>query len=274
MEYKEAIFHLYHNGVLYVFAFAVGASIGSFLNVVIYRWPLELSIVRPGSHCPACKRPIPWYLNVPVLSWLMLRGRCRFCGARIPARYLLVELGMGLWGVLALWRFGPGLPSLACLAFGAALTAGSVIDLDHRLLPDVITLGTIPLGIIMAVLPQSWVGMWPVNWGEALIGLAIGAGMFQLVLMVFKYATGKEGMGRGDVKLMGSIGVFLGYQAIPAVIFLASLTGICSWLVLAATNKADRDYALPFGPFLSAAALIVILTRPWLQKYWIIIEWV
>ncbi|HUT53723.1 MAG TPA: prepilin peptidase [bacterium] len=274
MEFKQAIFDMYRSGVLYGFAFAVGASVGSFLNVVIYRWPLELSIVKPGSHCPSCRRPIPWYLNVPVLSWLMLRGRCRFCGARISARYFLVELGLGLWAVLGLWRFGPGLPSLACLVFGAALVAGSIIDLDHRLLPDVITAGTIPLGIIMAFLPRTWVGPWPVDWVEALVGLAIGAGLFQLVLMVFKYATGKEGMGRGDVKLMGSIGAFLGYQAIPAVIFIASAAGIGSWLVLAAMKKADRNYALPFGPFLSAAALIVIMLRPWLQKYWIIIEWV
>lgn len=265
---------MYRNGALQVFAFLAGAAVGSFLNVVIYRWPLGLSIVKPGSHCPSCQRPIPWYWNIPLLSFVLLRGRCRYCGAKISARYFFVELAAALWSVGSLWRFGPGIEALSCFIFGAALLAGSVIDLKHKLLPDVITMGIIPLGILMAVSPRAYTPFWPVSWIESLFGMALGSGMFLVVLMVFKYATGREGMGLGDVKLMAGIGAFLGYQAIPAVIFIASLAGIMAWLTLFLLKKADRNYALPFGPFLSSAAMIVILTRPLLEKYWIIIEWV
>ena len=271
---REAIALMYRNGTLEVFAFLVGAAVGSFLNVVIHRWPLGLSIVGPGSHCPSCRRPIPWYWNVPLVSWVLLRGKCRWCGASISARYFLVELGTAAWAVASLERFGPGLESAACFVFGAALIAGSVIDLKHKLLPDVITLGAIPFGILMALCPRAWAPLWPVSWISSLAGVGLGGGMFLLVLTVFKYATGKEGMGLGDVKLMAGIGAALGYQAIPAVIFLASASGIAAWLALVGLNKADRNYALPFGPFLSAAALIVMICRPLLEKYWIIIEWV
>jgi len=270
----QAFERMYESGLLYVFAFMVGASIGSFLNVVIYRWPEGLSLVTPGSHCPSCKRPIPWYLNIPIFSWLALRGKCRFCGVKISARYFLVEVAGAVWAVLSLWRFGPSLESLTCFIFGAALLAGSVIDFYHRLLPDGITIGSIPLGLAMAYLPDSWVPVWPVSRMESLIGLALGVGIFLLVLLIFKYATGKDGMGLGDVKLMGGIGAFVGYPALPAVVFFASVAGIITWLVMYSLRRADRNYTLPFGPFLSAAALIVIMIRPWLVKNWVIIQWV
>jgi leader peptidase (prepilin peptidase)/N-methyltransferase len=265
---------LYANGVLYVFAFAAGTLVGSFLNVVIYRWPRELSIVRPGSHCPACGRPIPWYWNVPLLSWVLLLGRCRWCRAPISARYVLVEILGGAWAALCLWRFGPTLPGLAAFAFGSALLAGSVIDLQFRLLPDAITVGMIPLGIGAALLPSSWMPGWSVSGLEAGAGAALGGGVFLLVLLLFKFATGREGMGQGDVKLMAGLGAVLGYAAIPAVIFIASAAGIAAWMLLALLKRADRDYPVPFGPFLSAGALAVLLTRPWLEKHWIIIHWV
>lgn len=274
MTFEESIRILYDAGVLYVFAFMTGAVVGSFLNVVIYRWPLGESLVKPGSHCPSCKTPIPWYWNIPVISWTLLMGTCQWCGARISIRYFLVEMAAGLWAVAALRVFGPGLEFLAYFIFFAAMLAGSVIDIDHRLLPDAITLGVVPLGIVMSLLPQSLAPEWPVTWIDSLAGIMIGAGLFYFVLKVHEMITGREGMGFGDVKLMAGFGAFLGYQALPAVIVFGSVAGILTWLAMALLKKADRSYALPFGPFLAAGAMFVILTRPWLVKYWIIIQWV
>jgi len=264
---------MYGTGVLYIFALIMGACVGSFINVVIHRWPRGMSLVKPGSQCPSCERPIPWYWNLPVISWVLLRGKCRWCGARISARYLVVEVAGGLWAVLMLWRFGPDLSAIAYFIFGAALIAASIIDMEHRLLPDVITVGAIPLGVVIALLPERWAPGWPVTWTESLAGVALGGGIFLVVLLVFRYLTGREGMGWGDVKLMGGIGAFLGYNAIFAVIFFGSATGVITWLLLKAMKKADRDYAIPFGSFLSAAAMAVILARPWLERNWVIIEW-
>ena len=270
----QGLMKLYQSGVLYFFAFALGASVGSFLNVFIYRWPRGLSVFNPRrSFCPCCNQPLPWYLNLPVLSWLMLRGRCRFCGERISIRYLLVELGGGVWFVLVLAKFGPGLETLAWFGFGAALLAGSVIDLSTRLLPDVITLGLLPLGLFMAFLPERFVPLWPVTGMEAVAGACLGAGLFALVLVVFKRITGREGMGWGDVKLMGAIGAFLGYSALPAVIFIASAGGIFAWVLLKKIKNIDREYPVPFGPLLSLGALVVVMFREWLEKNWIIINW-
>jgi len=274
VQIGEGIQILYDNGVLYAFALAIGASTGSFLNVIIHRWPLGESLVRPGSRCPSCKRPIPWQWNIPVVSWLLLRGRCRWCGARISVRYPLVEAGTGLWAVLMLWKFGPGASAVLYFIFGAGLIAGSVVDLQHMLLPDFITLGLIPVGVGASLLPGRWAPAWPVGPWESLSGAGLGAGLFLLVLVFFKLMTGKEGMGLGDVKLMGAIGAFLGYQAMPAVILIASPAGIAAWAVLARLEMADRDKPVPFGPFLSLGALVVVLAREILEDNWIIIEWV
>lgn len=273
-DFRLGLDLLHQRGILYFFAFAFGAAVGSFLNVVIYRWPRELSIVRPRSHCPGCGRLIPWYWNIPVLSWLLLRGRCRWCGVKISPQYLAVELlGAGI-AMLSLWRYGPHAPALVAFVFGAALLCGSVIDLHTRLLPDVITLGLIPLGLAAAYLPRVWMPGWPVSGTEAIAGALIGGGLFWGVILFFKLLTGREGMGMGDVKLMAGLGAVLGYPAIPAVIFIASGAGIAAWMLLAFLKLADRDYPVPFGPFLSAGALIVMFSRPWLEKHWIIIHWV
>ncbi len=270
----EGVLILHERGFLYIFAFAMGASIGSFLNVVIYRWPEEKSIVSPGSHCPFCDTPIPLYWNIPVFSWLILRGKCRWCSHSISIQYLIVELVIGLWAVLCLYKFGPHLETVVYFSFGAALFCGSVIDIHTRLLPDFITLGFIPVGILMGFLYQpTHMAHWPVTGLDSVIGIAVGSGMFLGVNLLFKLVTGKEGMGMGDVKLMGGIGAMLGYAALPAVILLASVGGIVTWLILWAFKFADKDYPVPFGPFLSFGTLFVIFAREWLVKYMIIIDW-
>jgi len=264
---------MHESGVLYIFAFAFGAVIGSFLNVFIHRWPLEESIVRPGSHCPSCDRPIPWYWNIPVLSWILLRGKCRWCGERISVRYPLVEAITGIWAVVMLYKFGPSVSAVVIFAFGAGLFAASLIDLEHMLLPDIVTIGFIPVGLAMSFIPERYTPAWPVTATESLVGAITGAGLFLVVLLLFKYLTGKEGMGLGDVKLMGSIGAFIGYQGLPPAIMVGGFGGIVAWVWMAALSSADRDRPVPFGPFLSLGAIVVILLREWMEHNWIIIKW-
>ncbi len=269
----EGVRLMHQSGLLYLFVFIGGACIGSFLNVVIFRWPRDMSIIRPGSRCPECNAVIPWYLNLPVLSWLLLRGRCRFCKARISWTYPAVEFFMGVWAVLMLWRFGVSFTALAYFVFGAGLVAGSVIDFYHLVLPDFITMGLIPLGIGMSFLPSRLARAWPVSGWESVGGAALGAGLLGLTLVGYKLITGRDGMGMGDVKLMGGIGAFLGYQAVPAAILLGPPAGIMAWVALRITRNVGRDYPLPFGPFLSLGALLVVVFREWLEKNWVIMPW-
>ena len=149
---------------------------------------------------------------------------------------------------------------------GAALLGGSVIDIRHRLLPDSVTLGLIPLGIAMAALPDNWAPGWQVSLFHSLYGIGLGGGLFLVVLLVFKRLTGKEGMGWGDVKLMAGLGAMVGYMAVPILVILASIAGILSWLVLAVFRIADRDYQVPFGPFLSIGAVVVLLSWQWIDE--------
>ena len=201
-------------------AFVVGACVGSFLNVCIHRIPAEESIVRPGSRCPRCATPIAWHDNVPVLSWLWLGARCRSCRTPIATRYPLVELATGLIGVVALLVFGPTPRAAVVFAFTAALLLISVIDFDHRFIPDEVSLPGILVGLALAFTA----GGRPSPL-DAALGAALGGGVLWLVAWSYQRFTGLEGMGLGDVKLLAMIGAFLGWQAIPAVLVIASITG-------------------------------------------------
>ncbi len=260
-------------GILYVFSFLFGASVGSFLNVFIYRWPEGLSLVSPGSRCPSCETPIPFYWNVPVLSWLLLRGKCKWCGTGISPQYVLIELAMGVWCSFLLWRFGPTVTFLAYFVFSAALFGASIIDLRHRLLPDAVTLGSIPLGLALAYFYRPLDPAYPVTIWESVSGAAVGAGLFFVVQVVFKLASGKDGLGTGDVKLMGGFGAMFGVTAVPLIILLGSTSGIIAWLILHWRGKVGRDYLIPFGPFLAGAAVMVMLFRQWFEKNWFMLKW-
>ncbi len=244
----------------------VGACLGSFVNVVIARLPAEESIVRPRSRCPGCKHPIAWYDNVPLVSWLVLRGRCRRCGMRIPVRYFVVELLMALLAG-GLWlRFGWTFELLVWLPLTAALLAIVFLDIDHYWVPDVITLPGIAIVLAAAFLPD---GMTPLG---ALIGIVPALCLWAFA-WVFHKLTKREGMGLGDVKLLALIGVALG--AVPAlfVLFLGAAQGSVIGLLLMATGghrAKDPDVvhddgwrpharAIPFGPFLVLACLEVVL---------------
>src|SRR5262249_2127631 len=196
---------------LYPVAFLVGLAVGSFLNVCIHRLPREESVMWPGSRCPRCAAPIAWYDNVPLLSWLWLRARCRSCGAPISARYPLIEAATGTLAVLALARLGPTPWGGVAFAFTAALLLVSIVDLDHLIIPDVVSLPGILVGLAASALLPGGTSLW-----DALAGVCLGGGMLWIVAASYERATGVEGLGLGDAKLLAMIRAFLGWQAVPA----------------------------------------------------------
>jgi leader peptidase (prepilin peptidase) / N-methyltransferase len=260
-------------GPLAALAFVLGACIGSFLNVCIHRIPADESVVRPGSRCPYCRTPISWYDNVPILSWIWLAGHCRTCGVPISPRYPLVEAATGALGTLAVVVFGPTLAAGIAFAFTAALLLITFIDLDHRFIPDEVSLPGILVGLAASFVP------WVATPLEAALGAAIGGGFLWLVAWGYERATGVEGMGFGDVKLLAMIGAFLGWQALPTVVVVASVTGSIAGLTLVIARggsragrrvgrrlgaraigeyarRAARRTAIPFGPFLALGAFV------------------
>jgi leader peptidase (prepilin peptidase)/N-methyltransferase len=230
----------------------MGLAIGSFLNVCILRIPEGVSIVTPPSRCGTCGRELRWYHNIPVVSWMVLRGRCGFCGAPVSVRYPAIEILTALvfaaHGPIFGWE--PLLP--VRLAFAATLIVLAFIDLDHRILPNSITLPGIALGIACSI----WL---PPGWRAALIGAALGGGMLWLVGEAYFRLRGVEGMGMGDVKMLAMIGAFLGWRAVLVTLVLASIAGAAVGLVLMRRQREGMAYALPFGTFLSAGALVASL---------------
>ena len=237
-------------------AAAYGLVLGSFLNVVVHRLPREMSLLRPRSHCPACGAPVCWYDNVPVLSFLALRGRCRACRSPISPRYPLVELATG--GLLALVaaRFGVTLAGAEAAVLVLLLVPLALIDLEHHLLPDALTLPGIAVGLAFAVAGGL------VSLREAAIGAAIGGALPYLVIVVYRMVRGVEGMGLGDVKLLAMVGAFLGWRGVLLTLGIGSCVGAVVGLALIACGRAGRETELPFGVFLSAAALAVLFFGP------------
>jgi leader peptidase (prepilin peptidase) / N-methyltransferase len=228
----------------------LGLIAGSFLNVVIHRVPLRQSVVWPASHCPACGEPIEPRDNVPLLSYVVLRGRCRSCKARISARYPLVEALTGVLFAGAAYEFGLGLDLLSALALILALIALAGTDLEHRLLPNAIVGPAVLVGFMLAVLdnPKLW-------WVYFVSALAVAGGLFALA---FAYPGG---MGMGDVKMGGMLGAFLGPYAALAV-FLGALCGAITGGLLMAAGKMQRRHALPFGVFMALGGIVTLFVGP------------
>ncbi len=247
-----------------VFAFVWGAMWGSFLNVVIHRVPRGQSVVHPGSRCPGCERPIPWYDNVPLLSWLLLRGRCRRCGTRIAFRYFAVEL---LTALLALGLFlhvrgaaGPypdwgtvAVLFLFLFAFVCAVVAVSIIDLELTLIPDVLTLPTAVVGVVGWALIPRWLSLpdlhpW-LGWLDSLLGAVGSVAFLAAIFFGYKAATGRVGLGGGDFTMIAMIGAFLGWRALPFVFFLASVQGLlfAAGALLVEKVRGDRGGVLLRG---------------------------
>jgi leader peptidase (prepilin peptidase)/N-methyltransferase len=242
--------------MLISFVVVFGAMVGSFLNVVIHRVPRGESIVHPRSYCPGCGHTLAVWQNIPVVSWLLLRGRCHHCDSAISPRYPIVELLCALL-VLALYmRFGPSLEFLALSFFSFLLVALTYIDLDHQLLPDRLTLSGLGVGLVAAPLIGHAEPLAAL--GDALLGALVGGGILYLVAWSYEKATGREGMGGGDIKFLAMIGAFLGWQGVLLTLFLGSIVGSVIGVATMVARREDTKLALPFGPFLAIGALITL----------------
>jgi leader peptidase (prepilin peptidase)/N-methyltransferase len=270
--------------------FVLGLVIGSFLNVIIYRLPIMLErqwrlqaaellpsdnggataaapallerfdLSSPRSACPICKAPIKAWQNIPVASWLILRGRCASCSSKISLRYPFVELMTGLLSAWVAWHFGFGTAAACALLVTWALIALTGIDIDHQLLPDGITLPLMWAGLLAAVTIGRVAGSaLPVSAPDALIGAAAGYLSLWLVFHAFRLITGKEGMGYGDFKLFAALGAWLGWKLLPLVILLSAATGAIVGILMIALRGRDRSAPMPFGPYLAAAGWLAMM---------------
>jgi leader peptidase (prepilin peptidase)/N-methyltransferase len=273
-------------------ALVFGLCVGSFLNVLIHRLPKMLdrewraqcadlaaegasvkpvpetdeapyNLWTPRSACPGCGRPIPARHNIPLISWMVLRGRCAACGMRIKVRYPLVELAGGLAAAYAALRFGPSLVALGAMLFCWCLIALTAIDLDTLLLPDDITLLLLWAGLVFNL------GAIFAPLGSAVIGAVAGYLALWLVYWGFKLMTGKEGMGYGDFKLLAAIGAWLGWQVLPLVILLSSVVGAVVGIAMIVFGGHGRDKPIPFGPYLAAAGVIALFWGPQITARWL-----
>ena len=248
-------------------AFLFGLLIGSFLNVCIYRWPRDLSVVRPRSHCVACGETVAWYDNIPLLSYAVLRGRCRRCRAAISPRYPLVELLTGLLFFYAVWTLGPGPEAFKLMLFSAILVGLAFSDLEERILPDELTLGGLACGLALALFVPPSAEMYSALFGlegrpawlvESALGAFLPAAFLWGGGWLYERVRHREGLGLGDVKLIAMAGAFLGLRGALLTLILGSLSGsILGYAYIRLKGKDPATYELPFGTFLGAAALVV-----------------
>ncbi|MGH7593692.1 MAG: prepilin peptidase [Gemmatimonadales bacterium] len=256
-------------GLLIVPVAAVfGLLVGSFLNVCIVRWPALESVVRPRSRCPKCGNLIAWYDNVPVVSWLLLRARCRHCKLPISWNYPLVELATaGIWMVAA-WRYGSDLESLRAALFGTILLGIAVTDAREYIIPDEFSIGGTALGILFAFV-ASWTGhpaaVHTLPWPQAILGAATGFALLWLIAFLGSKALRQDAMGGGDIKMMAMIGAFLGWQGVLLTLFLGALLGT---LIFLPFKLAGRDKLVPFGIFLAIGAAASWIAGPVLMAWY------
>ena len=267
-----------------VLSFCLGACMGSFLNVCIYRIPREESVIAPGSHCPHCGTPIAWYHNIPLLSWILLRARCRHCGGPISCRYVIVEFLTAVLFLLVWLKFSPARPlGLAAIPdvrlvpvywlaiFGLLL--GTFVDLEHMIIPDRVSLGGIVLGIGLSALLPVLHHQHSLLQGlsASIVGAAVGSGTLWFTAMLGKLIFKKDAMGMGDVKLLGAIGAFLGWIAVLFTVMVSSLVGAAVGLSLVLSRRKEMQSRIPYGPYLALAAVIWIL---WGPSMWnVYVEW-
>ncbi len=237
---------------LFILAFILGACIGSFLNVCIYRIPAGVSIVHPGSSCPRCQTMIPFYDNIPIFSYLVLRGKCRTCNLPIALRYPLVELLTGLFAFACSLTFGATVQALVVFIFIATLIVVAFIDIDHRIIPDSISLPGIPIFFLASLAVPT------VTWQDSAIGILAGGGSLYAVAWGYQSLTGREGMGGGDIKLLAMIGAMIGWRGILFTLFAASAIGTLVGILTMIRSGKGMKLAIPFGPFLALGAVIYL----------------
>ena len=235
-----------------VFSFILGLAMGSFLNVCIYRIPLKKSIVAPSSSCPHCGQVIRFYDNVPVLSFLFLRGKCRYCEHSISWRYPFVECLSGFLSLLLYIKYGAHLQYIVYLFFALSLVVVTFIDLDHKIIPDILSLPGIGMGIAVSFLPGT------IFWLDSLIGAIAGGGILFLVAVGYERMTGRDGMGGGDIKLLALIGAWMGWKPLPMVLLISSFSGALIGAVFIWFSGKGYRVQIPFGPFLSFGAILCL----------------
>lgn len=275
----------------------LGLLVGSFLNVVIHRMPLMLqrewrqqcceylqldpdtvstpaqpvpehkvfNLMQPASHCPGCRAPVRAWQNIPVVSYLLLRGRCAGCGMSIHWRYPAVEIVTALLSALVAWHFGASWSCLAALVFTWCLISATVIDIDYQLLPDNITLPLLWLGLVLALTPYGS----GVSLPDAVLGAALGYLSLWSLYKVFKALTGREGMGYGDFKLLAALGAWLGWQQLLSIIILSSLSGAVIGIALTLIRGRDKNIPISFGPYLAGAGFIVLIWGDNLYRWYL-----
>ncbi|OQY13074.1 MAG: prepilin peptidase [Desulfobacteraceae bacterium 4572_19] len=248
----------------YGIVFAIGLCIGSFLNVCIYRIPAGKSIVFPGSACPNCNQFIRFYDNIPIISFLLLKGKCRFCKNRISFRYPAIELLTGVSSLLLFLKFGISIEWVIYFAFTATLITISFIDIDHQIIPDVISLP----GILLCVAASF--ALPNITFIESITGLIAGGGSLYMVALIYYFLRKNEGMGGGDIKLLAMIGALIGWQGVLFTIFISSAAGtIGGVIIMILTRNNNSKLRIPFGPYLSAAAILYIAYGHQIIKWYI-----
>jgi leader peptidase (prepilin peptidase)/N-methyltransferase len=241
----------------------MGLVVGSYLNVVIHRLPLGLSTVRPASRCPSCGTKLRIRDNIPIISFLVLRGRCRSCGERISWRYPSVEAATGALFFACVLRFGASGQALASAILGCLLIALALIDLDHFILPDRITLPGVVVGLVLQpLLPAT-------SFRQAGIGIAVGAGIILLLDAIWWLLRRVQGFGLGDAKMLAMVGAFLGWRGVALTLFLGALTGSIVGVYFVSRGKAVMQSKLPFGTFLSMGALVAMFVGPQLIDWYL-----
>jgi leader peptidase (prepilin peptidase)/N-methyltransferase len=248
--------------IIIVFSIVLGAVVGSFLNVVITRLPAENeSIVFPASRCPKCLQPIKWHDNIPIVSFILLKKKCRNCEAPISWQYPIVEFTMALLALALLFKFGFTYALPIYFIFTAALLVIIVIDFYHKIIPDIISLPGIVIGFACSFINPV------ITWQQSGIGLLIGGGVLYAVAAGYYLFTRREGMGGGDIKLLAMIGAFLGWQSLPFVVFGSSILGALVGIGAMAKQKKGGKTMIPYGPFLSIAALLYMFYRELIDYY-------
>ncbi len=245
-----------------VFAFIFGLCIGSFLNVCIYRLPVSKSISHPRSSCTSCNELIPFYDNIPVLSYVLLRGKCRFCREPISVRYPIIELLTGWFALITFLKYGLSLEALIYFVFIAALLVITFVDIDHQIIPDIISLPGIPIFFLASF------GLSQINWLDSLIGILVGGGSLLLVAWIYSLITQKEGMGGGDIKLLAMIGAVIGWQGVLFTIFVASAVGTLAGMLVMLKSRKGMKLKIPFGPFLAIGGIAYIFFGPQLIRWY------
>ncbi len=263
---------------VYAFVFAYGAAIGSFLNVCVYRIPAGLSIVSPPSSCVSCKSKIAFYDNIPILSYIILRGRCRNCGIKISIEYPAVELLTALFTVALYYKFSLTAEFFAYFLLVSALIAITFIDIRHKIIPNIISLPGIVVGFLVVAALSYYRGgldLLAHSLIDSLLGFLIGGGVLLAIATLYHGLTGRDGMGGGDIKLLSMLGAWLGWKGVLVTLFGGSLVGSVIGVIMMIFLGKDSKYALPFGPYLALGAIVHIFFGEamigwYIDRFWVI----